>query len=86
MLPENWGWRIDEEGFVPVATDLPVAPENLLKVVRCSCKTGCTSMRCSCWKHNLKCTMACTHCTGSDCANIIDAAVSIDNDTDEEIC
>ena len=44
MLPENWGWRIDEEGFVPVATDLPVTPENLLKAVKCSCKTGCTSM------------------------------------------
>ena len=33
MFPEDWGWRIDEEGFVPVATDLPVAPENLSRVV-----------------------------------------------------
>ena len=85
MLPEDWGWRINEEGFVPVATDLPVAPENLLKVVRCSCKTDCNSLRCSCRKHNLKCTIACTHCRGSDCRNVIDAGVSIDDDTDEEI-
>ena len=85
MSPEDWGWRIDEEGFVPVATDLPVAPENLLKVVRCSCKTDCINLRCSCRKHNLKCTIACTHCRGSDCRNVIDAGGSIDNNTDKEI-
>ena len=85
MLPEDWGWKIDEEGFVPVATDLPVAPESLLKVIRCSCKSGCSNLQCSCRKNNLKYIMACNHCTGSDCTNVIDAAVAIDDDTDEEI-
>ena len=60
-------------------------PENLLKVVRCSCKSDCNSLGCSCRIHNLKCTIACTHCRGSDCRNIIEAGISIDDNTDEEI-
>ena len=47
----------------------PPAPPNLLKIVRCSCKTGCKTMTCSCRKHGLKCTDSCKECHEVSCAN-----------------
>ena len=40
LQPANWGWRIEENCLVPVPTDKDVAPSNLLKIVRCKCKTS----------------------------------------------
>ena len=36
--PEKWGWRLDGTKLNPIMTDLPAAPEALLKFVRCKCK------------------------------------------------
>ena len=36
--------------------------------VRCKCKMECTSKKCSCLKHGLKCVTACGNCRG-DCTN-----------------
>ena len=69
LLPEEWGWIVTEDGIHPTPTDIAAAPDSLLKVIRCSCKTDCKSQRCSCRKHDLKCTLACTHCCGTDCQN-----------------
>ena len=69
LLPEEWGWIVTENGIHPTPTDIAAAPDSLLKVIRCSCKTDCKSQRCSCRKHDLKCTLACTHCCGTDCQN-----------------
>jgi len=59
---------------MPVATDPPAAPVNLLKVIRCKCKmdTGqaCSSQTCSCRKHGLPCLSACKNCNGHSCENI----------------
>ena len=48
MQPELWGWHITETGYHPIATDLPPAPEELLKIIRCNCTTDCSSARFSC--------------------------------------
>ena len=44
---EEWGWRIN-----PVTTDKPVALDNVLKVIRCKCKSTsknqCGSNVCTC--------------------------------------
>ena len=48
--PENWGWEKTENGLIPIQTRRPIAPPELLQVVSCKCKTGCTSGRCSCKK------------------------------------
>ena len=34
----------------PITNDDPIAPEEILKTVKCSSKSGCTSKRCSCVK------------------------------------
>ena len=46
LLPEEWGWRESEdEILVPVTTDLLPAPHDLLRIIRCNCKSDCGTMR-----------------------------------------
>ena len=78
LHPADWGWRECEEGFVPLQTSLPPAPEHLLQIIRCNCQTDCSTLRCSCKKHNIECNPACGNCKGTGCTNI-----SHDNDTDD---
>ena len=56
-----WGWTKDDAVLSPTMTDLPPAPEDLLKIIRCNCLTNCQNARCSCIKHGMKCSVACGH-------------------------
>ncbi|KAG1710392.1 hypothetical protein GQR58_002674 [Nymphon striatum] len=76
LLPTEWGWKLLANTLVPIQTDLPPAPEDLLMVIRCNCTTDCSNAKCTCMKHNLKCSSACGHCRGSGCTN----AVQVDED------
>lgn len=69
MLPVEWGWKIEDGLYVPLMTDLPAAPDKLLKVIRCTCKENCDSKRCSCIKHGLLCSPGCGECHGVSCFN-----------------
>ena len=51
--PTKQGWKITNNTMMPKYTDLPCAPEELLKIISCNCKTGCSSMRCSGKKNGL---------------------------------
>ena len=62
MDPREWGWKEEGGKYIPLLTDNPAAPEFLLNIIRCTCKTGCTSKRCRCVKHGLPCTEACGQC------------------------
>lgn len=66
--PLEWGWISDERMFTPIKTAIDCAPQDLLKFVRCQCKTGCVTAHCSCKRHGLKCVTACKVCRG-DCEN-----------------
>ena len=79
--PVEWGWKESEGGLTPVHTDLPPAPEELLRVIRCNCQTDCSSMRCTCKKHNVKCSPACGNCRGSGCIN----SDQLEYDDNEEV-
>ena len=80
LHPTDWGWQECDEGFVPLQTSLPPAPEHLLKVIRCNCQADCSTRRCTCKRHNIECTPACGNCRGSGCANVLH-----DNDEDDDI-
>ncbi|XP_045211013.2 uncharacterized protein LOC123562441 [Mercenaria mercenaria] len=67
--PLEWGWEVSDNILSPVKMTLPPAPEYLLKVIRCSCKTGCDSKRCTCRKHGLECSVGCGICRGVSCSN-----------------
>ncbi len=69
LQPEEWGWRVCEGGLMPMHTDLPPASDELQRIIRCNCQTDCGSMRCTCKKHNVKCSPACGNCRGSGCMN-----------------
>jgi len=68
MNPLHWGWRIHQGTCVPLVTHLPPAPKELLEVIMCKCKTGCSTLKCSCKKHGLHCTIGCGECHGL-CSN-----------------
>ncbi|GBM68072.1 hypothetical protein AVEN_66741-2-1, partial [Araneus ventricosus] len=38
---EQWGWKRNKNGLIPVRTLEPPAPETLLKLISCKCKKGC---------------------------------------------
>ena len=85
LKEESWGWKVTESGFVPILTDLPPAPAELLKIIRCDCTTDCSSGHCTCRKNGMKCTLACGHCQGSACTNA-SAMLVEEEDSDDELC
>ena len=62
--PEECGWICKNGKLFPATVSLPPAPESLLTVIRCSCKTNCERRRCNCRKHGLECSIACGECRG----------------------
>ena len=43
LKPEDWVWRRSEGRLIPIQMDLPPAPAELLKVIRCNCQTDCSN-------------------------------------------
>lgn len=80
LEPTDWGWALLDNRFIPIKTEKPPAPENLLKIIKCNCKTNCDSRRCTCRKHGLECTLGCGECRGIDCTN---ASTISEEDTSE---
>ncbi|KAJ8881673.1 hypothetical protein PR048_018159 [Dryococelus australis] len=56
------------QSLIPVATELPPAPNDLLQLISCACKAECAT-RCSCSTASLSCSMMCAHCRGRSCHN-----------------
>ena len=48
MKPEEWGWHIVDGKCLPMQTDKPAAPAELLDIISCSCKKLCNTKRCTC--------------------------------------
>ena len=70
LLPVDWGWKAENNKLIPSMTGLPLAPKDLLSIVRCSCKSsGCATKMCSCRKAGLPCVSACLNCCDNGCSN-----------------
>jgi hypothetical protein len=78
---DQWGWKVSDGRMVPILTDNPPAPQELLQVIRCTCRTGCYTMRCTCRKNGLDCSMACSECRGV-CSNT--SLLAGDSDSEDE--
>ena len=68
--PCRSGWELDNTNLVPIMTGGLAAPTGLIELSMCSCKTGCSSGRCTCKKNNLLCTEMCKcsdACENSNC-------------------
>ena len=69
--PQGYGWKLEDDQWVPRMTSLPPAPDAITELGGCSCKTShCSSNRCNCRKAGLNCTDLCA-CSDNDvpCAN-----------------
>ena len=79
--PTSHGWYLEDNRLISVPTLLKPAPQAVLELVRCRCKTHCVTQNCSCKKHNLNCTDACFAC-GEACQNrnVTTDITSIEND------
>ena len=69
LKPIEWGWEMQGGMLSPVLTDKPVAPETVLLIISCGCKTTCGN-RCKCRKAVLYCTPLCSSCIGQTCSNV----------------
>ena len=67
--PEEWGWKKSGDILIPITMDIPAAPQELLKVIRCTCKTDCSNRTCTCRKYSRDCSIACLNCRGTACSN-----------------
>ena len=65
--PAGHGWILDGEYKILWMT-LPAAPDSLLEIVKCTCKTGCKTQRCSCTKAQLNCSDL---CSCESCSNVV---------------
>ena len=67
--PVNFGWKLDEEtgSFSACRCLYLPAPEAVLQLVKCGCKSGCEK-RCSCRKNDIPCTEVCS-CLDENCTN-----------------
>ena len=71
--PREWEWQCKNgQNLSPISTYREVAPENILKVIRCNRKESgnqCGINRCSCRKNGLPCFITCGKYHGEDCEN-----------------
>ncbi|CAG9769581.1 unnamed protein product [Ceutorhynchus assimilis] len=82
-LPEaEWGWISHAGQLKPIPTTKEPAPERVLNIISCNCKSGCDN-RCGCRRNGLNCTNMCGYCAGHGCTNRMDYAdLDIDDDVE----
>lgn len=61
-------WKMESGHLEAVWTRLPAIPDACLELVTCGCQSKCRTARCTCFRKNLKCTVACG-CDANDCNN-----------------
>ena len=74
--------------YIPIMTDAPPAPDDILNVTRCNCKISSknpcgSNSKCSCRANVLLCVPACGDCRGVDCSNCGDF-IEEEDDTENE--
>ena len=76
LAPTSSGWSNDDNftslAPVTVPEGVTLVLDELLKMIRCSCKSNipCKSGRCSCTGYNLPCSVFCVCQGGLQCHNV----------------
>ena len=87
LSPSQYGWEVSGLEHQPVVNP-PVrlaAPDEVLNLISCSCKTGCKTALCSCVKFNLTCSEFCKCMGQAICQNHLKPATpDSDYSSDEE--
>lgn len=83
LSPHGQGWILQHNKYVAIGTTQPAAPQFLIDLVKCSCKTGCISNHCSCRANNLTCTEMCENCD-VNCENTIDDINTVETESESD--
>ncbi|VDI55510.1 Hypothetical predicted protein [Mytilus galloprovincialis] len=78
--PCDFGWLIVNGKLMPIKTKRQPAPQRLLSIIRCNCKTNCDTRRCTCRKHGLECNISCGECRGQSCMNSRHGDIDVEAD------
>ena len=82
--PEGCGWEKKDDSWRPIMTSVQPAPEAIIKLVPCGCKTQCATKRCQCRREGLPGTNLCA-CSDEEeepCQNMSNEIVADDDDDD----
>ena len=81
--PKDFGWCWDEEtySYEGIMTTLPPAPESVIDLSLCRCKTKCVSLRCVCRKNGMSCSEMCFCENCENCKN--DSLCELDYEDDD---
>ena len=82
--PDNFGWKLEDNKWLPMITTLPPASEAKIQLVKCGCaKERCSTNSCQCRKANLNCTDLCNCCDSGDiCENSYSPNEDLEEDED----
>ena len=83
IAAKEWGWYVKNKSYYPTACNKPPAPNCVLKLIYCSCKTKYVTSRCGCKRYGMLCSAACGECQVSGCNNNQSTAISSDNKDEE---
>ena len=81
--PNGHEWKVEYSDISIVWMIQPPAPDAILALISCACKSGCSTNKrqCLCVKQGLPCTDA---CKCNDCMNRNDLPTNSDTDTGED--
>jgi len=83
----KYGWEIKDGTPVPATSDQPPGPQDLMDVVRCSCKAAvkvCGTERCSCHHGKISCTVYCACVCRDACFNPFKTGDEDQDEVEEE--
>ena len=66
-------------------TDEDPAPDKLLQMIHCNCSGGCSSLKCTCRKNGIECSIVCGQCQNGHCENISNETICDNDEQDHEI-
>jgi 5'-3' exonuclease len=81
--PTEWGWTLKTGKLLPIQMSKQPAPDFLLKIIHCNCKTDCDNKKCSCRKNGISCSGGCGECRGINCSNSRNTPESDDDSGNE---
>ena len=84
LKPEDWGWYVHDGRLLPLQTDKPAAPSEILDVICCSCTKDCSTKKCTCCKYGLHYTPVCDEFRGVSCTNSLLHDLSNDDMNDND--
>ncbi len=83
--PLQFGYYKDtDDQLLPVTTLVLPAPQAIIEMVRCQCKTNCSTLRCSCQRSNLPCTELCLCDVDGECTNDEDSNIMNDDSENDD--